>query len=93
MFRCIVQMFGLPQQITNLHRIEVDINDEASIPELVIALRNTLPSMEGPVIIPGQARLNENYSFVINGEFQPNDSDIQIHNGDRVVLILLAVGG
>jgi hypothetical protein len=93
MFKCTVQMFGLPQQVTSLPQVEVEIKEGASIPELVMALRNALPSLKGPVIAPGEARLNESYAFVVNGEFQSNDSEIRLHNGDRVVLILLAVGG
>lgn len=93
MFKCVVQMFGLPQQLAIQPQVEVEINEGAGIPELVMALRNKLPSLEGPVIVPGEAQLTGSYAFVVNGEFQPVDSEIRIRNGDRVVLILLAVGG
>ena len=33
------------------------------------------------------------YAFVINGQLQPDGSDIRIQNGDRIALVLLAVGG
>lgn len=86
-------MFGLPQQLAIPPQVEVEINEGSGIPELVMAIRNKMPFLEGPVIVPGEARLTGSYAFVVNGEFQPVDSEIQIRNGDRVVLILLAVGG
>jgi molybdopterin converting factor small subunit len=93
MFKSKVQMFGLPQQLTSLSDVEVDLSDPAGVQQLTAALRSKMPALEGPVILHELDRLTDNYAFVINGEFHLNDSDIRIKNGDRIVLILLATGG
>ena len=89
----VIRMFGIPQQITNLSEVEVELKNGAGINEVVAALRNKVPALEGPVILRGEDHITESYAFVINGQFQPDDGEIQIQNGDRIALVLLAVGG
>ena len=93
MSKFVIRMFGIPQQITNLSEVEVELENGAGIEEVIAALRNKVPALEGPVILRGEDRITENYAFVINGQFQPIDSEIRIQNGDRIALVLLAVGG
>jgi len=93
MNRCVVQLFGLPHQATELHEVEVKLKDGANLGDVIAALRREIPALEGPVIRAGENRLMEHCAFNINGRFYLNDKDVQLQDGDRVSLLTLATGG
>ncbi len=93
MNRYIVQMFGLPREVTELREVEVELKDGASLGDVVAALRHEIPALEGHVIRAGENRLMEHCAFNINGRFYLDDRDIQLQDGDRVLLLTLATGG
>jgi hypothetical protein len=93
MFEVNVEMYGLPHNITQQNKIAVKLKDEASLKDIVAALKQKIPELEGQVIQRGQDQLIENYSFIVNGQFQPFDSGHRIQQNDRIVLVLLATGG
>jgi hypothetical protein len=92
-FKLIVEMFGLPQKISQEGKVEIQLRDNASLKEVVTALKRKIPDLEGPVIRQGQDELVENYAFIVNGQFQAGDSNLRIRPDDRTVLVLLATGG
>lgn len=93
MFRCVVGMFGLSDEVTELREVEVELKDGASLGDVIAALRREIPALEGKVIRAGEERLMENYAFNINGQFHSDDSEFQLRDGDHVALLLLATGG
>ncbi len=93
MFLCTIEIYGLPQSLIPYNKLEVELEDEARIKDVVVALKRKIPELEGPVIEQGQEHLLDNYAFAVNGQFQPGESDIQIHPNDKIVLVLLATGG
>jgi len=93
MFKCVVKIFGLPREITELREVEVELNDGAGMPEIIAALRNKIPTLEGPVIRPGEDRLVELYKFNVNGTFYFDGMDLHLRRGDRVALLTPATGG
>jgi len=93
MLRCIVQLFGLPHEITELHEVEVELKDGASLGDVIAALRREIPALEGRVIRAGENRLMEHCAFNINGRFYLDDREVQLQNGDRILLLTLATGG
>ena len=93
MTRCVVELFGLPREITDLQKVEVGLEDEASLGDVIASLRREIPALEGRIIDAKEDRLMKYYAFNINGRFYLDDSDIQIRDGDRVVLLTLAIGG
>jgi len=93
MIRCIVQLFGLPHEITELHEVEVELKDEAKLGDVIAALRREIPALEGRVIRAGENRLMEHCAFNINGRFYLDDREVQLQNGDRILLLTLATGG
>ena len=86
-------MYGISPGITELTRVEVELNEGAAIDELVSALKAKVPALEGPVIQSGYNRLTEAYTFIVNGQFHFGEDEVKIKKGDRVVLVLLAFGG
>jgi len=93
MNRCIVQLFGLPREVTELQKVEVGLKDGANLGDVIAALRREIPALEGRVIRAGENRLMEHCAFNINGCFYLNDKDVQLQDGDRVSLLTLAIGG
>jgi hypothetical protein len=93
MFSLNIEMYGIPENITLQNKVAVDLADEASLKEVVVALKRKIPALEGTVICQGQDLLLEEYSFIINGQSHPGDSNIRIKRNDRIVLVLMATGG
>ncbi len=86
-----VEMFGL-SPYTEANSANVEVEDGATIAQLLEKVGGKLPQLRGRVIQQNN-RLVENYGLYINGEFVSDDSAVRIKQGDRVVLILLATGG
>jgi molybdopterin converting factor small subunit len=86
-------MYGLPREITELREVEVELNDGAGMAEVIAALKAKVPSLEGPVIRVGENRLAEQYKFNINGRFYFDGQDFQLHQGDRIALLVPMTGG
>ncbi len=93
MNRCIVQLFGLPREVTELREVEVELTDGASLGDVIAALRREIPALEGRVIRAGENRLMEHCAFNINGRFYLNDEEVQLQDGDHILLLTLATGG
>ena len=93
MFRCMVQLFGLPHEITELREVEVELKDGANLRDVIAALRREIPALEGHAIHAGENRLMEHCAFNINGRFYLDDKEVQLQNSDRIALLTLATGG
>jgi hypothetical protein len=93
MIKCTVEMYGLPPSVTKLNKLQVDLNQGAGLPELIATLRSKIPTLVGSVINVLKDKLLDNYAFIINGRFYLNDNEVKLQDGDRVVLVLLAMGG
>ncbi len=93
MFRCVVEMFGLPSEITELREVEVELDDGATLKDVVAALKDKIPALEGTAIRVGEDQLVENYKFNVNGHFYYDDMGLQVKSGDRVALLVPITGG
>ena len=93
MLRCIVQLFGLPHEITERHEVEVELKDGAKLGDVIAALRREIPALEGRVVRAGENQLMEHCAFNINGRFHLNDKEFQLRDDDRIALLTLATGG
>jgi len=93
LFKCVIGLFGLPREIASEHEVEVELRDEAGLTDVIVALRQKIPRMEGPVICDGEDKLTEYYAFNINGRFYTDDKEIRIRSGDNVALLTLPTGG
>ncbi len=93
MFKCSIELYGIPRQVTTERKVEVELDDEASLAELIAALRHKIPALEGMVFSPDDDRLTEFYAFNINGRFYIDDKEVRVRKGDHVALLALAAGG
>ena len=88
-----VEMFGLSKEITDLRNVEIELNEGASLRDLVGALRHKIPALEGKVIRTGQDRLTEQYVFNIDGRFYFDSDKVKLREGSNIRLLLLSTGG
>ena len=93
MIRCMVQLFGLPHEITELREVEVELKEGANLRDIIAVLRREIPALEGYAIYAGENRLMERCPFNINGRFYLDDKEVQLQNSDRIALLTLATGG
>jgi molybdopterin converting factor small subunit len=94
MYKCVVQLFGLPHTITDLRKVEIEMEEGMTLRDLVHALRVKIPALEGPVIRTGSNHLVKSYKFNVNGRFYfEDDMDLKLQKGDRVALLTPATGG
>lgn len=93
MVKCNVELFGLPDEITKLRNVEIDLEKGAGLSDLIAALRQKIPALEGSIFVPGENKLTKFYVFNINGRFCMNDSKVQIQSSDHIVLLTFPLGG
>ena len=86
-------MYGLAQEITTVREVKVELRDGAGMAEVIAAMREKVPSLEGSVFRSGQDRLEENYKFNINGRFYFDGTDFELHPADRIALLVPVTGG
>ena len=93
MITCRVEMWGLPREISGLGEVEVMVKDNASLRDVIAALKRRLPALEGEVIRTGEERLEDSCAFNINGQFCQEDENPRLQDGDCLRLLTLATGG
>jgi molybdopterin converting factor small subunit len=86
-------MYGLMREITEQRQVEVELPEGATMPEVIAAMREKIPSLEGPVIRPGEDRLVSQFKFNLNGRFYFDGQDFQLKKGDRIALLVPMTGG
>ncbi len=92
-FRCVIPLYGLPREVTTLRQLEVEISDGADMAEVIAAIKEKVPTMDGPVFRAGENRLEELYKFNINGQFYFDGMDFHLRQGDRIALLVPMTGG
>jgi len=86
-------MYGLPREVTEKREVEVELQEGSGMAEVVAALREKLPKLEGRAVVPGENRLAEGYKFNINGHFYFAGMDFKLKQGDRIALLIPMTGG
>ena len=93
MAKYIVEMFGLPYEITGLRKVEIELKNEASLTDIIAGLRRKVPVLEGEVIRTGEDRITDEFTFNINGRFYSYDGDLCLKESDHIILLTLATIG
>jgi molybdopterin converting factor small subunit len=93
MFKVTIPMYGLRREISEKREVEVELRDGATMTEVIAAVREKVPSLEGPVIRRGEDRLVELYKFNVHGKFYYDGQDFKLHQGDRIALLVPMTGG
>jgi hypothetical protein len=46
-FKCVIPLYGLPRELTTARQVEVDLNDGAGMAEVIGAIKEKLPALDG----------------------------------------------
>lgn len=93
MFKGVVYIYGLPREIADVREVPVELNDGAGMAEVIAALREKVPALDGPVFQQGKDRLREFYKFNVNGTFYYAGQDFKLQKEDRIALLMPVTGG
>ena len=93
MKKVIIELYGIPRQLTKLREIEVEVEPEASLRDVVVRLGEKAPPLVGSVIAESGDRLLDPYSLNIDGRLFVQDLEMKPKDGDRIVLLSPAIGG
>ena len=96
MIKCSVEFFGVPTKLTEM-KVEIEVKEGAKLRDVIAALRRKVPAVEGSIIVAGENRMMEGYTFNIHGHFYTendnNDENLQLREGDRIALLTIPIGG
>ena len=94
--KCTIDFFGLPVNITEL-KVAIELKEEANLKDIIAALRSKVPALEGNIIVPGEDRMVDGFTFNIHGRFYVDgidgDKSLQLKDGDHIALLTMPVGG
>jgi ThiS family len=94
--KCTVDFFGLPLKITELN-VSIELPEKAKLKDIIAALRRKVPALEGTIIVPGEDRMIDGFTFNIHGRFYVDgvdgDNSLDIQDGDHIALLTIPVGG
>jgi molybdopterin converting factor small subunit len=93
MFKGKVYIYGLPREIADVREVEVELNDDATMGEVIAAIKEKVPALDGPVFRKGENRLVELYKFNVNGDFYYDGQDFRLNIKDRIALLMPVTGG
>ena len=93
MFKGVVYIYGLPREIADVREVPVELSDGAGMSEVIAALKEKVPALDGTVFQAGQNRLREFYKFNINGTFYYAGQDFKLQKEDRIALLMPIQGG
>jgi hypothetical protein len=88
-----VEIYGVAAAISTLHRVKLELSDEADVKNLLAALKTKIPALSGTVIDSKADELIEGYMLNIEGQFYSQGMNKKIAGGEHIILLALASGG
>jgi molybdopterin converting factor small subunit len=90
---CTVELFGMARLIAKTKIVELQLPQEATLADLLVALAEQLPSLVGRVISPEKNNLMSGCACNVNGLEFVRDPDVKIRTGDKILIISADAGG
>jgi molybdopterin converting factor small subunit len=96
MIKCIVEFYGVPVTAPG-QKVEIELKEGARLKDIIAALRVKLPEVEGSIIVTGQDKMIDGFTFNIKGKFyidgDDDDSKLDLKDGDKVAVLTIPIGG
>ena len=94
MITCTIELYGSSAELAGTNEVVLELPGiSVGMKELVIALKNRLPELDGIVMKKDEYLLADDQAFNIDGRFYSGSDEIAVHNGDRIRLLTAATGG
>jgi hypothetical protein len=78
MFDGVIYICSLPWEIADVRELHVKLRGGARMGEVIAALKERVPALEGPAFREGKNRLQHLYKFNVNGNFYCDGQDFQL---------------
>jgi hypothetical protein len=88
-----IEFYGLPRRLSGVKETSVQVQQGATLRDVVKALVQQFPSFLGPLVAPESYELHEPYFFNINARFVPRNLEYTPKAGERLLLLFLEAGG
>ena len=88
-----VELFGLARRLGGEKEVIVEVSDEATLCDVVVALTRRFPAFLGPLVVPDTYELEEPYFFNYDGRRVAKSLKERPQEGDRLLLFLVDAGG
>ena len=88
-----VELFGLARRLAGEKEVVVEVNDGATLRDVVIALAKKFPAFLGELVVPETYDLKAPYVFNIEGRRVVRNLEEKPKEDERLLLIFVTVGG
>jgi molybdopterin converting factor small subunit len=88
-----VEFFGLPRRLSGVKETTVEVNEGATLRDVVKALSEMFPAFLGDLVDPLTYDLEEPYFFNIDARHVPRSLEHVPKVGERLLLLFVEAGG
>jgi hypothetical protein len=88
-----VEFLGPSRRLTQTKECLIEVDEQATVRDVVRRLASQFPALVGPVIIPEIFELVSSYMINIDGRRSVVDLDVQPQDGQRLIFMLMEAGG
>jgi len=88
-----VEFLGPVRTLAETKEAEVDLNDEARIRDLLVAISEKFPQLLNRVIDAEAFKLKEPYGLSVEGRYAVKDVDAKIGKNNRILIFPIEAGG
>jgi molybdopterin converting factor small subunit len=88
-----VEFLGLSRRLTQKKDSLVEIEDQATLRDVIRHLATQFPALVGPVIVPETYNLVSSYMINIDGRRAATDLDVKAQDGQILTLMFVEAGG
>ena len=88
-----VEMFGLARRLSGEREVEVQVDNDGTLRDVVVALTERFPALLGPLVVPETYELVEPYFFNYGGRRTARSLEEKPTEGDRLLLFFVTLGG
>ena len=88
-----VELFGLARRLSGEKEVRVEVGNGATLRDVVAALAARFPAFLGPLVVPDTHDMVEPYFFNYDGRRAARSLEEKPENNDRLLLLLMTLGG
>ncbi|MFP3896870.1 MAG: MoaD/ThiS family protein [Anaerolineales bacterium] len=88
-----VEFLGRARRLTQVKRCLVEVDDQATLRDVIRRIASRFPALVGPVVSPETFELTPSYMLNIDGRRAAKDLDMPAQDGQRIILMFMEAGG
>ncbi len=88
-----VEFLGLARRLAQTKESLIEVNDQATLRDVLRYLAECYPALVGPVIVPQTYDLTSSYLVNLDGRRAAESLDRCLQDGQRLILMFMEAGG